>query len=439
MVFRSIRFLLSGISFCIFFLLPLYNQDPQYREDLTIVGPIVLEDGIGKQALDLVQSLYPTCKISFIETWTRVNKDSLPSFAQNIVDRSGVKYPGKVLIMEDYVGTFFGPQQESSYWKKYGLPEKDANQIRFAYTMFEASKVPDSYIHNLNHFYDAALVPDAAMVPMYKNSGVHIPIFVVPLGRDYEKFLTTELKQKANMPFIFANYGTCYPRKNTLLLVEAFGKAFGNTEKVQLHLGMRAWDESYAQKVKDMVRSLGLSNVYFTWNAVDENTYYNRFLQTDCYVSLSTGEGFSIQPREAMALGIPVIATDCFAQKTICDSGFVRTVKALFPIPAKFPFPGSFGIQLQCSLEDAVAALKDVYENYSSYLKMGPQARDWVRKYTLQNTAETYKKCIFPQEVILGQNDRITQVGLCTADTAFAKKYARIFHLRIKNEEGGAE
>ena len=54
---------------------------------------------------------------------------------------------------------------------------------------------------------------------------------------------------------------------------------------------------------------------------------YIEFISTfDCYVNLSKGEGFSIPPRESLALGIPCIISDNTAHKTICDSGLVLPV-----------------------------------------------------------------------------------------------------------------
>jgi len=112
-----------------------------------------------------------------------------------------------------------------------------------------------------------------------------------------------------------------------------------------------------------------LENVFFSELCFDEPAYIEMFKTVDCYVTLSKGEGFSIQPREAMAMGIPVIATNISSQKTICESQLVKSVSAPFLEPAVFWEDQVYGYFSECSIDEATEAFIDIYNNYDFYLE----------------------------------------------------------------------
>lgn len=402
----------------------------QDRPDLTICGYIRAADGLGKQATDLMQMLENTTSISFVPTEPipLAEFESLTPSIQKMVSVSGITFPGRVLMYESILT--FPPRAEipsNGFWGRFGLPEKTDNQIRIAYTMFESSRISKDWAHILNTSFDAAVVPDKFLIPVYKQSGVTIPIFCVPLGRDYSDFLSAPLKHRKGEPFVFANFSTCIARKNFPMLVRGFAKAFGNSSAVQLRLGWRNQNAQALEELLAEIKSSDLTNVVIERGGVNADAYLLRFLGIDCYVNLATGEGFSIQPREAMALGIPVIITDNTAQTTICSSGLVRTVPSSIEIPALYDFPGDFGVQYQCCVEDVAAAFRDVYEHYDDYLQKGAQARAWVRQYNLPETAPLYRSLIKPKRIIVGTEDRVSENGTVeTTSIELADKYRRL-------------
>ena len=397
--------------------------------DLTVVGPFCFADGVARQPLDLIESLKDVATISFIPTnsFSPENMALLSPKVQEIFKFNGTVHPGRILIYENILS--FPPQDRSPqgpYWARYGLPEKDKRQIRYAYSMFESTLVPREWVHILNNTFDALLVPDEFLVPVYQNSGVLIPIFVLPLGRDLEPFLREPLKERRGHPFVFANFSSCIPRKNLLTLLRAFSEAFGNDQNVRLYLGWREYVPMLVQQIKDEVRRRGLTNVILDTVAVSDEVYRKRFLGVDCYVNIATGEGFSIPPREAMALGIPTIVTDNTGQHTICKSDLVRVVPSNIAIPPLYTFAGDFGNQYQCTVQDVVAALRDVYDHYDTYLSNAPQARWWASQYQYQRLAPQYMALIKPKKVILGDENKILDDGVMTTSSTLVQKYQSI-------------
>ena len=407
--------------------------DKRRQVDLTVVGNVRIADGIGKQAIDLIEILRDLTNISFIHT-SSIQKAEIKSLSkplQKILCRSGAAHPGRILIYEDLLS--YPPKDTPSdraFWRRFKTDERTKKQIRFAYTMFESSAAPKGWVSIINRSFDAVIVPDEFLVQVYRDSGVTKPIFVIPLGRDFSAFLEVPLKKGCGNPLVFANYSSCIPRKNLLTLVRAFGDAFGNSQEVRLHLCWRDHNPEYRGEIFKEIHERGLSNITIEESPVDSRTYLQRFLEADCYVNIATGEGFSIQPREAMALGIPVIVTDNTGQKTICSSGLVRVVPSKIEIPAMYTFPGDFGLQYQCTTEDVSIALRDVYERYDEYLQKGQKAREWAGQYQCQRMAPMYMSLIRPQKVILGNEDKILEDGIMTTSKKLVRKYKKIMKIQ---------
>lgn len=406
--------------------------------DLTVAGPTILNDGIGKQATDLVQTLSDSVRISFITAGSKISPQdycSLPPSVQTVLKRSGIVYKGKVLIMESPLvwGAEMTKPFKGDFWKQFGLPKKDPDQIRIAYSMFESSMIGKGWVDRLNRAFDAVAVPDPFLEQVYRNSGVQIPIFVVPLGRDLSPFLSQPLKTKSHTPFVFATFNLCTRRKNTLKLVQAFAKAFPDDPNVELHLCWRAaLEEDYRQLVLDTIRDEGLSNVKVEERSANFSEHLRRFMETDCIVSASVGEGFSIIPREGMALGIPAIVTNNTAQSTICASGLVVAVPADIPIPAQYPWEGDFGLQYDCKVEDLAAAMREVYDHYDQYLSKAPQYRAWARTFDLPQVKSLYMNLVKPHKVALGTTNTILPNGIMTNSLKLYKKYNSV----LRKEKG---
>ena len=391
---------------------------PTSQPYLTVVGPVLKADGLGRHALELIDALKDDLQIGF----KPVNPFCLDGIPKNIKKILTKKRPlGKVLVYQGYLIVEGVPLDRSIK----GL--KNETCLRIAQSMFESSLIPSEWVHILNHYFDAVFVPDKFLIDVYKNSGVTIPVFEIPLAIDLQKFYELPLKTTKNSPMVFANLSTALPRKNQVKLIKAFHQAFGNSPEVQLRLNARASEPACLKAIKEEITQLGATNIIFTEEALKEKPYLNLFKSIDCYVSLSLGEGFSIQPREAMALGIPTIVTDNTGQSTICTSGLVRKVQSPYALPAFYQLFNSYhGVSYDCSLEDATLALRDVYENYDSYLKQGPSAREWTKQCSFDHLKSLYLGLIKPKKIVLGSINKVTPDCLFTDSEELCEKFSRL-------------
>ena len=339
--------------------------------DLTIYGNVKYADGLGRQPIDLINMLDgEKIDINFIGDIKSTK--NLSEVASSVLQNFNFKV-GYIFINEEPL------QYSKQTTYKFDLPIyrilakinglNRSEQIWLAYSMIESNKITQVWVDELNNKYDAVIVPDPTLVEIYQTSGVTIPIFVVPLSVDFKRALEQPLKNKAHPVFTFANFSTIEDRKNIIKILEAFNSAFAGRKDVRLLLSSRKSEYQYRQKIVDYITENNLTNVDYEIIEKDAELYNQYFNEVDCYVSLSKGEGFSVQPREAMARGIPVIVSDSLAQKTIAESGFVRAISADIPKLAVYEDGNLIiGYNFDVKTSDAKAAMLDVYNNYQKYL-----------------------------------------------------------------------
>ncbi len=411
-----IKYKVSTVFFFYFFL-----QAEQVPFDLTVIGLVNFADGIGRQAVGLIDCLKNDLTINFINTRKKrsryLNVQDVPIKVVEILQK---EEPGtsNVAILEDVLSN--GNKLYPEYYYKY-VPEHST--IRFAYSMFESTAIPQEWVTILNAYFDAVVVPDPFLITVYKNSGVTIPIFMVPLGIYIEDFLSFQEKKSPHTPFTFGFSGAFSERKNHMLLLQSFAEEFGNNPNVMLRIHGRFGNQIY-NTLASMIKTLNLSNVELIHKNFSWQQYIDFMTSIDCYVSISRGEGFSITPREALACGIPTIISNNTAQKTIGNSGYVRTVPSSLEAPAFYEHLQEYvGTDFNCSLDDVKTALRDVYEHYSTYLQKAQHGRIWVSQYLYSNLRSKYLSLIKPKKIILGDENLVEDDYVITNSKALYDKF----------------
>lgn len=415
-------------TICIIFLLFIGYRTFIKNNDVTIYGVINQADSIGRQPLDLINMLSGEVDMNFIGKV--ISRNDLNVNAKSVLRNFNFKI-GHIFFYE-YVFNVWEEEDYKFNRTKYKLLSKingldRSKQIWIAYSMFESDKISPFWVAELNKNYDLVVLPDANLVSIYESSGVKIPIFVVPLAVNYGEALIQPLKREAHPVFTFADFSAMIDRKNTVKLLQAFKQAFGDRTDVRLLLSSRMSEDLHRQKIIDYITENQMNNVDYDISVKDTTTYNKLFDQVDCYISLSKGEGFSVQPREAMARGIPVIVSDALAQKTIADSDFTKAVNANIGKPA-FYYNGQvmIGKNFDVEIDEAANAMLDVYNNYQKYLEFAPEARKWAKQYTYDNIRPLYLNLVKPQKVILGKENKITKDYLETNSEELYHKYNNI-------------
>ena len=395
------------------------------RPDLTVMGFVNVRDGIGKQAVDLIRALESDLTINFIAT-SRVKSGDLDKKMKRFLTKSNKKHKfGKVVILEDMIWT-------PNRFPAEKLIKADTDAIKIAYSMWESSRLPSEWVLTLNSHFDAVCVPADFLVDVYVSSGVEIPVFVIPLGREFKKFESKPLKQHTQERFVFGNLSACSARKNQLLLIKAFEKVFGNQPDVLLRFNCRYGEEEVIREITQYLAESNLTNVEFTQFNLNPKEYLELFESIDCYVSPSKGEGFSIQPREAMALGIPVICTNNTGQEDICSSGLVYSIETSLVEAALYPWGFYYGKQASCSVDALAQALVDVKAGHKEYLEKASKARQWAMQYDFSNLKDQYQTLVKPERIVLGSENKIEGYSLVTNSKVLYNKYRELGIAKIQ-------
>lgn len=383
--------------------------------DVTVIGAAGHADGLARISVGVMELLKDELKINCRPT--HMNLKDIHRDVQKIILRSK-KTPGTVSFFCSALWYSSAP----SLFKK--VPN---SKIKIAYSMLESTCIPPEWVAILNSNFDAVVVPDHFLVDVYADSGVTIPIFELPLGMYLDDFLQRPKRQRPSYPFVFGTTVSCDERKNYTLMIQSFAEEFGNAEGVVLKLNSRQGSSGY---YRELIESLGVSNVIFTHEVLNKEQYVEFMDSFDCFINISKGEGFSLCPREALALGIPCVLTGNSSQITICDSGLVRAVPSTILEPTNYW--GMFGGQQvgffsTCDKEDVKVALRDVYANYSLYLDKAEAGPEWVSQYRWPNLRKKYLSLIKPKKIRRGDFNVITDDYLMTNSPTLYKKYIKAF------------
>ena len=380
--------------------------------DLTVVSSIDFNGSVRRHGIGLIDCLKNDISMNFILT-RECDLNGVNDDVQKVVLCTD-KTPGDVAILEDPL------------WYADAMPKSN---IKIAFSVFESTKIPSVWVKTLNEKFDAVVVADPFFKIIYRNCGVKIPIFHIPLGIFIDEFLQKPVKQAPSKPFVFGTCARFFVRKNHELLLKAFAQEFGSNKNVVLKMnggGVRGVEKIFLL-MKKIIATSKITNAYVTNDALSWPDYVEYMSGIDCYINISQGEGFSITPREALAAGIPCIVTDNTAQKTICKSGHVRAVPSNIPIPVRKDGE-SIGNRYNCTVKDVRKALRDVYKHYDLYLAKAKEGRFWAEQYRWINLKKKYLNLVIPNKLILGDKNEVTDDYLMTNSKKLYSKYEKLLN-----------
>jgi glycosyltransferase involved in cell wall biosynthesis len=167
------------------------------------------------------------------------------------------------------------------------------------YSMWESTRIPAEVVEEINQSSWLLYVPCHQNVQSYYECGTRIPIKILHHGVDSKLFPFIERPQRDL--FTFGSLGHFSRRKGIDVLIRAFQDEFPFAEPVRLLLKTTG---SIPSSAKDDPR------VTFSGGVVSQDALVEFLRNMDAFVMPSRGEGFGLCGIEAMATGLPLIATD---------------------------------------------------------------------------------------------------------------------------------
>jgi GT2 family glycosyltransferase len=214
---------------------------------------------------------------------------------------------------------------------------------RIGYTMTEVDRFPADWVGQADAL-DEVWVPSEFNREAMRESGVKCPVRVMPLGVDPDYF-SPAIRALANPygDYVFLASFEWSERKCPWLLLEAFNSTFRADEPVRLVVKIVNRDPrvSIPEEVRRLELSAAGGRISYLLNLdFPEHQLGMLYRSADCYVAPSRGEGWNMPLCEAMACGLPAIATDWGAHREYFDEtvGYPLRIRGLVPARALNPY-----------------------------------------------------------------------------------------------------
>ncbi len=260
------------------------------------------------------------------------------------------------------------------------------NTYRIGLIFWESSEIP-SYLSKEFGFFDELWAPSAFIESLLKIHPavnlIRMPIsFDMPDIVNDRNFIIKSCSDIKEDEFIFLNQfdvRSSVSRKNPQGVIEAFKIAFKAEEAVRLVIKTINMAQ-YPEVAADLAARARGHRISFVDRSLDHLDRFRLLAAADCFVSLHRAEGFGLSIAEAMAYGVPVVATgwsgnlDFTSTENSALVGYDLVLSSL----ADGPYPAG-SMWAEPRVEDAAKQMRRIHDDPAWQSALGKAGRVTVR------------------------------------------------------------
>lgn len=265
-------------------------------------------------------------------------------------------------------------------------------RTKVGFTMLEVDGFPAEWVRQANRM-DEVWVPSEFNREGFLSSGLRRPVHLIPLGVDVNYFHPGVRRfPDPHGEFVFFAAFEWGERKEPWLLLEAFSDVFTASEPVRLVCKIINRDPQV--RLKEEIRRLRLrpggGRISYLLNLEFPHQQLGALYRSmDCFVSVSRGEGWNMPLMEAMACGLPAIATDWGAHREFVHERIAYPLRIERTVPAVAKCPYYAGLRwAEPDVEHLRHLLREVYEQRDEAARRGAAAaREIAARWTWRHAA----------------------------------------------------
>ncbi|HEX9656899.1 MAG TPA: asparagine synthase (glutamine-hydrolyzing) [Bacteroidota bacterium] len=278
------------------------------------------------------------------------------------------------------------------HFPAYAFEKLPSAAYNIGRTMFETDSLPEEWVRGCNAM-DEIWVPSDFNMETFRNAGVRSKLVKIPGGVDTWHFRDglLPLEIPGVRGTVFLSIFEWIYRKGWDVLLKAWARAF--TAKDDVCLVLRAYPMNSADhassaneiesRIKKFIRGQGLRRnalapIVVIGDQIAENDMPRLYAAASAYVAPSRGEGWGRPQMEAMACGLPVIATRWSGNLEFMndDNSLLLDAQGLVTIDDKCEIPFYRGQRwAEPSVKHLVHLLQQVVQAPEEMEKLGVRAR----------------------------------------------------------------
>ena len=263
-----------------------------------------------------------------------------------------------------------------------------------AWAIFESDFIRSDFVNYFQQSADLVWVPSAWGKRVLERNGVTADkVDVVPEGVSaaiYHPYLRGERPKRPDK-FKFLIVGKYEARKGYSELLEAFARVFRDRNDVELLIKADFFlkHDQKKQQLERQVSDLRLSNVKLLWGAWPEQQLFALFNHADAFVFPSKAEGWGLPLIQALACGLPTLATDYSGQSEYLGGVADRFIPIEYSLEAiadpEFlsfwpPENGMAGNWAKPSIDSLTDGLARIFDEYDRYRDNALSASQVIRR-----------------------------------------------------------